>query len=780
MALTEIPKELSSTPGIVDNSNATAITIDASENVGIGTSSPIGGNLHVAGSTDSTVRVEATSGNDASLFLTEVGTGNVGAQLVYDGGDNKLYFKVGNNTDLTRMTIDRDTGNVGIGTSSPDTMLELSANNNSAASNNTLRFTDTDTGTETNQQIGKIEFKSNDSSGDGALVRSYILSGSEDITPSSFISFATNPGGAGNATEERMRIDSLGNVGIGASSPATGIDVTTTNYTYSGTTYDIYGIIGLTNGGVRLGGDSSNSDSVIGTTGTGNMQFVTYDGSDWGSRMTLTNTGNVGIGTSSPSSTFRASIKGDYSSIIGGIEFDSGGGDKFTIGHASATSPSAILNVVEAANLVFKTSNTERMRIDASGNVGIGENNPSGLLHLTGDTNSNGAELFLQVNNNNTTDNLGAIHFGNNVDETLNTILGGTSGANNSSYLTFSTSNAGTLSEAARIDASGNLGIGTSNLKGSRAQATGAAASASPTLGSATDTSLLLTNSDVTYGINFGVINNGNGWIQQHSNTGTATAYNLLLQPVGGFVGIGRTSLSKTLEVEGTTSNYNTMLVADSASGTTGTGGGIGFQSDNGSGTSVLVAAVQGIKENITAGDQSGALVFAVKSPSPHTVDEAMRITSSGNLLVAKTDTNAQGRGLELRSEQIVIGKTTSGLVNGIFFAHDTSYVGGLNYTDTATSLITSSDERLKENIADADDAGSKIDAMQVRKIDWIADSSHQEYGFVAQELESVFSHAVHTAEDDTQTKGVDYASLVPMLVKEIQSLRARVAALEE
>ena len=85
----------------------------------------------------------------------------------------------------------------------------------------------------------------------------------------------------------------------------------------------------------------------------------------------------------------------------------------------------------------------------------------------------------------------------------------------------------------------------------------------------------------------------------------------------------------------------------------------------------------------------------------------------------------------------------------------------------------------MKENIADAADAGSKIDAMQVRKFDWIADSSHQEYGFVAQELESVFSHAVHTAEDDMQTKGVDYASLVPMLVKEIQSLRARVAQLE-
>jgi hypothetical protein len=40
MANTTIPVELSSTPGIVDNSNATAITIDSSENVGIGAISP--------------------------------------------------------------------------------------------------------------------------------------------------------------------------------------------------------------------------------------------------------------------------------------------------------------------------------------------------------------------------------------------------------------------------------------------------------------------------------------------------------------------------------------------------------------------------------------------------------------------------------------------------------------------------------------------------------------------------------------------------------------------
>jgi hypothetical protein len=109
------------------------------------------------------------------------------------------------------------------------------------------------------------------------------------------------------------------------------------------------------------------------------------------SAMTITDGGLVGIGTSSPTSTFRASIKGDYSSVIGGIEFDSGGGDKFTIGHASATSPSGTLNVVEAGNLIFKTSNTERMRIDASGNLLVGMTSASTTvdgLYLRPGTNS--------------------------------------------------------------------------------------------------------------------------------------------------------------------------------------------------------------------------------------------------------------------------------------------------------------------------------------------------------------------------------------------------------
>ena len=90
-----------------------------------------------------------------------------------------------------------------------------------------------------------------------------------------------------------------------------------------------------------------------------------------------------------------------------------------------------------------------------------------------------------------------------------------------------------------------------------------------------------------------------------------------------------------------------------------------------------------------------------------------------------------------------------------------------------------SSDQRLKENITDADDAGSTIDAIQIRKFDWIDSGEHQSYGVVAQELAEVFPEAVSGDEDEEYIMGVTYEKLIPMLVKEVQSLRSRVAELE-
>jgi hypothetical protein len=169
---------------------------------------------------------------------------------------------------------------------------------------------------------------------------------------------------------------------------------------------------------------------------------------------------------------------------------------------------------------------------------------------------------------------------------------------------------------------------------------------------------------------------------------------------------------------------------------------------------------------------------------------EGFRLDSSGNLLVGKTSVSFGTEGIELKNSNVIsITRSANPCLNAnrigssagslIIMHYDGVDVGSIDVTASATSYTTSSDQRLKENIADADDAGSKVDAIQVRKFDWKADGSHQDYGMVAQELLEVAPEAVSQGETEDDMMGVDYSKLVPMMLKEIQSLRARVATLE-
>jgi hypothetical protein len=170
---------------------------------------------------------------------------------------------------------------------------------------------------------------------------------------------------------------------------------------------------------------------------------------------------------------------------------------------------------------------------------------------------------------------------------------------------------------------------------------------------------------------------------------------------------------------------------------------------------------------------------------------EAMRIDSSGNLLVGRTSTISFGTntadGVVISPSRIDVSAASVARITQVRNSTGTfdryynagNIVGSITCTTSATAYNTSSDQRLKENIADADDAGSKVDAIQVRQFDWKADGSHQDYGMVAQELAVVAPEAVSQPEDPEDMMGVDYSKLVPMLIKEIQSLRNRVATLE-
>ena len=85
MANTKIPVELSSTPGIVDNSDATAITIDSSESVGIGTTSPTS-HLHLESTGATTFRVRTTSSSSEPQIIMIDGAGDYFSMQKVDRG----------------------------------------------------------------------------------------------------------------------------------------------------------------------------------------------------------------------------------------------------------------------------------------------------------------------------------------------------------------------------------------------------------------------------------------------------------------------------------------------------------------------------------------------------------------------------------------------------------------------------------------------------------------------------------------------------------------------
>jgi len=165
---------------------------------------------------------------------------------------------------------------------------------------------------------------------------------------------------------------------------------------------------------------------------------------------------------------------------------------------------------------------------------------------------------------------------------------------------------------------------------------------------------------------------------------------------------------------------------------------------------------------------------------------ERMRIDSSGQLLIGCTGQtgdapNSDGF-LFQQIGNLKIRVNSDGQVCQQYYSPTggtSGPVGSITVNASSTAFNTSSDQRLKENIADADDAGSRVDAIQVRQFDWITNGSHQDYGMIAQELQTVAPEAVSGDADSEEMMAVDYSKLVPMLVKEIQSLRARVAQLE-
>ena len=207
---------------------------------------------------------------------------------------------------------------------------------------------------------------------------------------------------------ERLRIDSSGNVGIGTSVPSD----------YNASADNL--VVGTTSGnnGITIAAGTASQGSLFFADGTANATeeaagYLIYVHSDDSMRVGTANTermridssGNVGIGNTAPSAKLMSQVNtftdadkvalkaynaqgvGAYASFqnsVTGTAFTDG----FRIGIDD--SENAVLQNLEATNMLFATSATERMRIDSSGNVGIGTSSPSTKLDVNGAANVSG------------------------------------------------------------------------------------------------------------------------------------------------------------------------------------------------------------------------------------------------------------------------------------------------------------------------------------------------------------------------------------------------------
>ena len=486
----------------------------------------------------------------------------------------------------------------------------------------------------------------------------------------------------------------------------------------------------------------------------------------------------VGIGTTSPGqllqveSTSNAKIRLAYDATrYGQIGRDS-------TGHYE------IASYEDGATIKFGTvtgssgSTNTRMIIDASGNVGIGETNPSSFLHLkkSDATTYNatatdgqvgiGPTIYLENPANSNITVGGQIVFGMRSTESQARI-GATGGAN--PELTFGTNDA----ERMRLTSDGELRVGnslTSDLAGIfQISALGSAGA---------------DNSD---GITQGMSERLDNGPSNITLTGT-TDYHLRLWN-NAYAGTGvsnpQGTIAKLLFHTATWNGYNAY--------------------------SAIAADTQG-----NSGGRSD-LVFLTGSLS-----EKMRLTSGGNLLFNRTsdlDTSMVAISQPTGKNAISIqAPNTSAYMAMQFYNSTGTRVGYIQYGNTSTVFSTSSDYRLKENVVTDWDATTRLKQLNPVRFNFIADADTTVDGFLAHEVSDIVPEAISGTKDAvenigtitdqdnnvieenvtepsemsegqtwTQTgtqpiyQGIDQGKLVPLLVKslqealtEIDSLKAR------
>ena len=300
------------------------------------------------------------------------------------------------------------------------------------------------------------------------------------------------------------------------------------------------------------------------------------------------------------------------------------------------------------------------------------------------------------------------------------------------------------------------------------------------------------------------------GYQAGYSNTtGTANIF------VGGLAGDANTTGG-----ENTILGYNAGTKVTTGSGNTIIGRNAGIELTTGS-SNVFIGIKTGVggagqnstgSENTFVGPESGShMTSGAKNTILGAYDGnqgGLDIrTSSNNIVLSDGDGNPRlvidGQGVV----NIGIDFATSGSGDGVVINHDGSgiqskaattnfsyhnrfynsngQVGYISTQNSTTSYNTSSDYRLKENVDYTWDATTRLKQLKPARFNFIADADTTVDGFLAHEAQAVVPESVvgtHNEVDDDGAavmQGIDQSKLVPLLVKTIQELEARITALE-
>jgi hypothetical protein len=407
-----------------------------------------------------------------------------------------------------------------------------------------------------------------------------------------------------------------------------------------------------------------------------------------------------------------------------------------------------------SGELQIQTNNgaTTAMTLTTAGNVGVGTTSPVNFAgYVTFDLNDTTGGLLSLSSNGTSKFQM----YVNGVSTNLITVP--------AEPLIFGTNNA----ERMRIDSAGNVGIGTS----------------SPS------TKLHVEQS--TTGDAFKVARGGNYIIMGGSGSGTQ-----YIKGYEGVVAFGNEFAGSTTFLTNNTERMRITSAGDVGIGTSSPSSRLHTVTSSGENkliveaTAVSQAATVSLITNSTTPGQAilymgknGATTNGQVGYDPNSNflylytnnTERMRIDSSGNLLV--NGTTQYAKLTVARNDADTYNYASNSISNQadhMLFLNSGTTVGSIQrFGGSAVVYNTTSDRRLKSNIADANPVLNKLMDVKVRQFDWTKGDLHQEAGFIAQELEPILSGVVTKGKTESDIWQLDYARLTPYLVKAIQEQQA-------